>query len=149
MSIFIMSLFREGKLSYRESLNPTSCKAVLVKLDRRIPASWQTECQGNNLNVIITKNFTAKDEKDLDALRRILYRELANDLVSLAQNSPIDNLERTDYVSLKIIHPKMEIGALSEGKYVVKFETLRDQRLIMEHLQQTVQVQETLKDSAK
>lgn len=145
MSLFIMSLFRQGKLSYKESLTPTSCRAVLVKLDRRIPASWNTECDGNNLNVVIQKDLKAKDEDDLDAIRKILYRELANDLVALASNSPSDNLERTDYVSVKMVHPKMEIGALSEGRYVVKFATLRDQRLLMEHLQQTVQVQERVK----
>lgn len=145
MGLFIMDLFRQGKLSYRESLTPTSCRAVLVKLDRRIPASWNTECDGNNLNVVIQKNLKAKDEQDPDALRKILYRELANDLVALASNSPSDNLEKTQYISVKLIHPKIEIGALSEGRYVAKFATLRDQRLLMEHLQQTVQVQERIK----
>lgn len=145
MSLLIMSLFREGRLSYKESLTPTSCRAVLVKLERRIPASWSTQCEGNNLNIVIQKNLKAKNEKDLDALRKILYRELANDLVAMATHSPADNLERTNYISLKLIHPRMEIGALSEGRYVVKFSTLRDERLLMEHLEQTVQVQERVK----
>ena len=145
MSILLMNLYRQGKLNYKESLNPTSCRAVLVKLDRRIPASWSTKCDGNNLNVVIQKELKVRNEGNLDALREVLYRELANDFVSLASNSPSDNLERTQYVSIKVVHPKMEIGALSEGRYVVKFATLRDQRLLMEHLQQTVQVQERVK----
>jgi hypothetical protein len=145
MSILIMNLYRQGKFNYKESLTPTSCRAVLVKLDRRIPVSWSTECDGNNLNVIIQKEFKVRNEGDLDDLRAVLYRELANDFVSLASNSPSDNLERTQYVSIKIVHPRMEIGALSEGRYVVKFATLTDQRLLMEHLEQTVQVQERVK----
>lgn len=149
MSIFLMSLSREGKIFHRENLVPTSCKAVLVKLDRRIPASWTTECQGNNLNINITKTLQPKEAGNIEMLRSLLYRELANDLIAIANNSPSDNLERTDLVSLKLRHAEMEIGALTEGKFIVKFSTLRDQRLIMEHLQQTVQVQEVIPEAQR
>lgn len=144
MSIFLMNLSREGKLFEREALNPTSCKAVLVKLDRRIPASWKTECKGNNLNITLNKTIMPKEKDNQEMLRTLLYRELANDLMAIANNSPSDNLERTEFISIKLIHPQMEIGALTEGKFLVKFSTLRDQRLIMEHFQQTVQVQEVI-----
>ena len=67
---------------------------------------------------------------------------MANDLISIAKISPGDNLERTDIVRLKMIHPELVINAITEGKYIVKLKTLTDKRLIAEHLKVTVQVQE-------
>lgn len=152
MGLFITSQVREGGIGYRDSLTPTSCRAVLVKLDRRIPATWETLCRGNNLNVIIKKEIEPiyeddmNQEQKLNRLRQVLYRELANDLITLAKNSPEDNLERTEIVSVKLTHPQMDIGALTEGRFIVKFATLTDTNLILEHLRETVQVQETIKE---
>jgi len=154
MGLFITSQMREGGIGYRESLTPTSCKAVLVKLDRRIPETWNTRCTRNNLHVTMKKsiNPTLDDlGKDPDPelvkmrYRQLFYRELANDLILLAQNSPAANLERTEIVTIKLIHPNLEIGAMTEGRFVAKFATLTDTKLIMEHLQETVQVQEIFK----
>lgn len=154
MALFIMSQVREEGLGYRENLTPTSCKAVLVKLDRRIPETWKTECRGNNLNVRIKKTeqpgaeALGEDptaEQVLALTRELLYRQLANDLITIARNSPEDNLEQTDLISIKLLHPAMEIGALTEGRFIVKFATLTDLDLIREHLRETVQVQETIK----
>lgn len=143
-----MNLNREGKLFKREALNPTSCKAVLVKLNRRIPQSWKTHCNGNNLNITLNKSLIPKEKDNREMLRTLLYRELANDLIVIANNSPVDNLERTELVSLKLVHPQMTIGALTEGKFLAKFSTLRDQRLILDHFQQTVQVQEVMTEAS-
>jgi hypothetical protein len=149
MGIFVMDLHRRGILGTpREKLTPSSCKAVRVMLDRRIPASWKSDCEGqtfNNLSVDIT--FVAPSDEALaklegNALRALLYRELANDLAVIARNSPSDNLERTDYIRVKLIHPKLEINALTEGRHIVKLATLTDPKLIAEHLKVTVKVQE-------
>jgi hypothetical protein len=151
MGLFITSQVREGGLGYKESLMPTSCKAVLVMLDRRIPETWTTRCRGNNLNITIKKSMDPAyeegmdEEQKLQMLRQLLYRELANDLITIAKNSPTDNLERTDYISLRLVHSKLEIGALTEGRFVVKFSTITNTNLILEHLKETVSVQETLK----
>lgn len=154
MGLFITSQVREGGIGYRESLTPTSCKAVLVKLDRRIPESWQTKCTRNNLHVTMKKTIQPQledlgENPDIELVktryRQLLFRELANDLILLAKNSPESNLERTEIVTIKLLHPQLEIGAMTEGRFVAKFATLTDIKLIMEHLQQTVQVQEIFK----
>lgn len=144
MAIFIMTVGRKQGWFIRESLIPTSCKAVLVKLDRRIPANWSSECDGNNLALVM--KFAEESEKPIaqKELRIVLFRTLANNLKSIALNSPSDNLERTDIVSVRLIHPKMTINAVSEGKYVVKLATMNDPAMIAEHLKVTVQVQEVL-----
>ncbi|MAF77880.1 MAG: hypothetical protein CME63_03665 [Halobacteriovoraceae bacterium] len=157
--MMMIFLFQAGKKfnwweSRRQKLMPSSCKAVLVKLERRIPENWQTSCEGkifNNLAVEINYPVLEKQEKqkdqaksNKDRVRSLLYREMANDLISIAKNSPSDNLEKTDIVRIKLIHPEMTINAVTEGKYIVKLQTLRDKRLIAEHLKVTVQVQETL-----
>lgn len=145
MSIFLMNTFMEGGLWNRDRLNPTSCRAVLVKLDRRISGGWTTSCDGQNLNLAIAHVSTKKEPTDMPTVRKIVYRELANSLVFIAKNSPSDNLERTPWVSIRYVHPKLEVGARSEGKFVVKFATIKNKKMLMSHLQATVQVKELIK----
>lgn len=141
--IFIHQLGQNGYLT-RTKLIPTSCRAVLVKLDRRIPKSWNTKCEGNNLAVSIP--FVIKKElKDKTKLRAFAYRELANNLVLIAKNSPEDNLEKTDIVRVQFFGDKLEINAVSEGRYVVKLATIKSPQLLKEHLKNTVQVKEQIK----
>jgi len=131
----------------RQKLMPSSCRAVLVKLNRRIPQNWHTLCEGkayNNLAIEINYPVEKQDGKSkaLKQIKALLYRELANDLIAVAKNSPEDNLERTDIIRMKMIHPQLIINAITEGKYIIKLKTLTDKRLIAEHLKVTVQVQE-------
>jgi hypothetical protein len=145
MAIFLMNTFTDGGLWNRDRLNPTSCKAVLVKLDRRVSGGWSTSCDGENLNLAIA-HLSSKDEPtDMKTVRKIVYRELANSLVFIAKNSPTDNLERTPWVSIRYVHPKLEVGALTEGKFLVKFSTIKNKEMLMNHLKATVQVKELIK----
>jgi len=150
MTIFLFQLNQKGYFGERrEKLMATSCRASLVKLDRRIPSSWATKCEGNNMAVEIPLTFEidkklSKKEADLK-LRAFMYRELANNLVVVAKNSPSDNLERTDFVRLRMTHKKLEINALTEGRYLVKLATIKNKRLLGEHLKTTVNVKETFK----
>jgi len=142
LAIFLMGLSKKGYLrNARKNLIPTSCRATLVKLNRRIPANWKTECEGNNLSINITYVETKKF--DDSKLRQYLYREVANNLIHIAKNSPDDNLERVDIVRLKYQHPKLIVNAVTEGKYLVKLATLKNKKLIAEHFKTTVQIQET------
>ncbi len=147
----IIFLFQAGERynwwpSRRQKLMPSSCKAVLVKLERRIPANWKALCEGstyNNLAVII--NFPVpKDAKEPNEkeLNQLIYRELANNMISVAKNSPSDNLERTDIVRIRFNHPQKSVNAITEGRFLVKLQTMTDKNLIAQHFQTTVQVQE-------
>lgn len=144
-SVFLMNRYSEHGVWNRDRLVPTSCRAVLVMLERRIPENWKTACEGNNLNVVVQHIVLKTEPTELPKLRRLLYRELANGLILLAQNSPSDNLERTDGVSFRYLHPKLEIGALTQGKFVVKFSTIKNKEMIKRHLQATVKVKELIK----
>jgi hypothetical protein len=129
-----------------DKLRPTSCKAVIVKLVKRVPANWSVFCEGktkDNLAIKIKSSHT--DIKDINKLRSILYRQLANDLISTAKTAPSDNLEKTPYVRFLVEHPIMNLNALTQGQYLVKLSTLRDSKLIAEHLKVTVNIQETVK----
>lgn len=156
--MMLIFLFQTGKKfnwweMRRQKLMPSSCKAVLVKLNRRIPENWSTQCEGKSYNnLAIEINYPAEKQEEklkekqkskaLKQVRVLLYREMANDLIAVAKNSPEDNLERTNIIRMKMIHPQMIINAITEGKYIVKLKTLTDKRLIAEHLKVTVQVQE-------
>ena len=143
-SIIFLYQLRDKGYFQRTKLIPTSCRAVLVKLNRRIPSSWTTSCEGNNLAVEIPFDIQ-KELKDKSKLRVLAYRELANYLVQIAKNSPSDNLERTDIVRVKLYSPKLSIDAVTEGKYIVKLSTIKNLKFIKEHLKNTVQVKETIK----
>lgn len=148
----IIFLFQAGEKfnwweSRRKKLMPSSCKAVRVKLDRRIPANWSSKCEGSDFNSLAVEiNYPQEKQKkikDINILRKLVYRELANDLILIAKNSPSDNLERTNMVRVRFIHPELRVDALTEGKYIVKLQTLKSKELIAEHLKVTVQVKET------
>ena len=148
MAIFLMEANRRGYLGKREKLVPSSCRAVRVKLDKRIPANWKTECTGSDfdhLRVEVDYVLEEKTPVTQEKLRPILYRELANYLIFIAKNSPQDNLERTRQVQLILNHKRLSINALSEGQFVVKLSTLSDKSLIAQHFKTTVQVQEIKK----
>jgi hypothetical protein len=145
-SIFMMNLARQKNFwnSRVEGLRPTSCRAVLVKLDRRIPANWNTKCEGNNLAVLIS----VQDKEDWPygkELQKFLYRTLANHMVHIARNSPTDNLERTDIIRIRLVHENLSINAVTEGKFIVKLATLKGSGFIAQHLKATVQIKESPK----
>ena len=126
----------------RENLYPTSCKAVMVKLEKRLPATWKAECKGNDL---IVTSQSKIEHPNLDLLRQGLYMEMANNIVLLARNCPLDTLERVGTVKLTINNPKYQIDAFTLGKHIVKFATMNEKQFILEHLKATVQVKETAK----
>jgi len=123
-------------------LIPTSCRGVLVGLERRIPENWKVFCEGNNLAVEIKELAIPED---VENIRPLLYRQLANHMAFLARNSANDILEKVFFVRFHLVHDKMTIDAVTEGKFIVKLSTLEDSEHIMTHLKSTVQVKETVK----
>lgn len=143
MAIFLMTNWKKLFGNYTEKLTPTSCKALMVKLERRIPKEWKAKCEGNNLAVEYDLKFPSNFRKDVpNPMRQYIYRDLANSLSIIAKNSPEDNLERTDIVRLKIQTEILIINAVTEGKMLAKLYHLTDANLIAKHLKATVQVQE-------
>lgn len=143
MVIFLLDLNNRGKLFNRDSLKPTSCRSVLVMLNKRIPATWKTKCKNNNLRVDISVN-TSKNIKQKN-LRAFIYRNLANNLIFIAKNSLNESLERVNFVHVHMDHKKMSVNALTEGKFICKFASITNKKFIAEHIQSTVQVKETIK----
>lgn len=144
MGLFLYQVIQKEKWGVfsNPKLISTSCTAALVKIDKRIPANWKTFCEGNNLAVEI--NEVTIPEKAVN-LKVLMYRQLANHMAFLARASQVDILEKVMFVRFKLMHPKMEINAVTEGKYIVKMATLETPEHIMAHLQSTVQVKETVK----
>lgn len=150
--ISLSILQKKGYLNdARDRFMPTSCRAVRVKLDKRIPENWKTTCEGNNLNINIQYIPVTKKEKSIKGkvLKGLLYNELLKYLIHVAKNSPSDNLERTMIVSLRLDHPNLQLNSVTEGKFLVKLATLKDKELIKQHLIRTVQTQEVPKESIK
>lgn len=142
--LFIYQVARDQKwgLFHNDRLIATSCKAVLVKLDKEIPGNWNTFCEGNNLAVEIKEVAIPENATNL---RSLMYRQLANHMSFVARSTHPDILEKVFFVRFKVMHPKMEINAVTEGKFIVKLKTLETPEHIMAHLQSTVQVKEDVK----
>jgi len=143
MIIFVLDASRRGVFKiHNDKLKAYSCNAVLVPLDRRKPDNWNTSCNANNLNIVIDLSKELSKIKELKMIKRAIYREMANSFTILAKASPQDNLERTDMIVIKIQSSKIHIHALSEGKFVIKFATMKHKTAILNHLKSTVTVKE-------
>jgi hypothetical protein len=142
--LFLMQVSNKEKwgIFHNPKLIPTSCRAALVKIEKKTPANWKVFCEGNNLAVEIVETIIPKEASDLKVL---MYRQLANHMSFIARSSQTDILEKVDFVRFKLIHPKLEVNAVTEGKFIIKLATLDSPEHIMTHLQSTVQVQDTLK----
>ncbi|MGE3611356.1 MAG: hypothetical protein AB7I27_17310 [Bacteriovoracaceae bacterium] len=144
MGLFLYQVQQKEKwgIFTNPKLIPTSCRAALIKIEKRTPANWKLFCEGNNLAVEI--NEITVPEKAVN-LKVLMYRQLANHMTFVARASQTDILEKVTFVRLRLMHPKMEINAVTEGKYIVKLATLESPEHIMTHLKSTVQVKETIK----
>lgn len=142
--LFIYQVASDQKwgIFHNDKLIATSCKAVLVRLEKKIPDNWKVFCEGNNLAVEINEVVVPADATNLKAL---MYRQLANHMSFVARSSYSDILEKVFFVRFKLTHPKMVINAVTEGKFIVKLSTLETPEHIMTHLQSTVQVKEDIK----
>ena len=140
-SIFLMNAW--DKLGFlKRDLQTTACHGNLSKLEKSVPVTWKVFCEQNNLAVEITITTIASDDPEL---KQKLFRHLANDLVTISNLSQPDLLEKIMMIRLRLEHPKMQVNALSEGRYVAKLVNLKSQTHIAEHLQQTVQVNDIAK----
>lgn len=144
MGLFIYQVANKEKWGVftNQKLMSTSCRAVLIKIEKKVPDNWKVFCEGNNLAVEINELAVAPEATKLKSM---MYRQLANHMSYVARISYIDILEKVDFVRFKLMHSKMEINAVTEGKYIVKLSTLELPEHIMTHLKSTVQVKETIK----
>jgi hypothetical protein len=142
--LFLYQVATDQKWSvfYNEKLLTTSCRGVLIRLEKKVPANWKLLCEGNNLAVIIDEVAIPPGATNL---RSLLYRQLANHMSFVARNATVDILEKVMFVRFKLIHPKLTINAVTEGKFIVKLATLESPEHIMTHLKSTVQVKEDVK----
>jgi hypothetical protein len=144
MGLFLYQVASDQKWSIfqNDKLVATSCTGVKVKLEKKIPANWNISCEGNNLAVEINELAVPPGATNL---RTLMYRQLANHMSFVARSSHADILEKVYFVRFRLKHPKLEINAVTEGKFIVKLATLESPEHIMTHLQSTVQVKETPK----
>lgn len=142
--LFITQLSRDERFDFlkRDKLQQTSCDAAISKLGKAVPSNWKVFCEGNNLAAEINEVTIPSEATYLQAL---MYRQLANHMSFIARSTFPDIMERVMFVRIKMSHPKMEINAVTEGKYIVKLATLETPQHIMAHLKSTVQVKETIK----
>ncbi len=143
-SLFLYQVAKKEKwgIFANEKLISTSCKGVLVGLEKRVPQNWNVFCEGNNLAVEI-KEVTIPEKAA--NLKPLMFRQLANHMAFVARSSTVDILEKVLFVRFRLEHPQLQVDAVTEGKFIVKLATLEKPEHIISHLQTTVQVKETPK----
>lgn len=145
--LFGMFLYQVGSkeqwgIFANRKLLSTTCRAVVIQLEKKLPANWKAFCEGNNLAVEIVEIAIPPKAANLESL---MYRQLANHMSFVARASHVDMLEKVDFVRFRLSHEKIEINAVTEGKFIVKLATLETPEHIMTHLKSTVQVKQTVK----
>src|SRR5665647_131516 len=139
--LFIVQVVQKDKNGWgifrNDKLIPTSCRAALVRIEKKIPNNWKVFCEGNNMAVEIKE---VAIPPDANGLQLLMYRQLANHMSFIARVSQADILEKVLFVRFKLMHPKLEINAVTEGKYIVKLVSLESPEHIMSHLKTTVHV---------
>lgn len=144
MGIFIYS--SEGKrfiAKYRSNYIPSDCRALVDRTQKAVEErydDWRFECVEEVLTIEIP--FTKPEKLEPKNLRPLMYRELANKLVLIAKFSNDETLERIDKVKVKFIADDLTIVAHTQGEELAKFQTLREEKNIIRHLQKTVKVKE-------
>lgn len=141
-SVFLMTVSKKQSFMTREKLYPSSCKAVLVRLEKRLPATWKASCKDNDMMLEMSSNLS---NDNLDLLRQGLYLEIANNIVLTSRNCPLDTLTQVKTVKLSLDHKSFKIEALTKGSDIVKFATMNEKQFILEHLKATVKVSEIKK----
>ena len=137
--ILFFDLSRRGKLpAISRRVIPTSCRSATIMLKKRTPDTWDIQCQNNNMKITIHSQLNATK---YSSFPQALYRELANNLKFISQNSLNESLERTLIVRVHVVHPQMKINAITEGKHLARLATLERPDFIAQHLKATVQVQ--------
>lgn len=143
MTIFLFNLKDKNIFDGRtKKLQAVSCVSALVMLNKRIPDSWSTKCKKENLLVSIDLSDKFPQKPNNHKLKQFIYRELANNLVFIAKNCLNESLERVPFVTVKQNNRYLSVIALTKGKNIAKFATLKSQKFIGEQLQRTVTVKE-------
>jgi hypothetical protein len=140
--IYQVAFDQKWSIFHNDKFIATSCKGVSVRLEKKIPENWKIFCEGNNLAVEINEIAIPTQATNLKTL---MYRQLANHMTFVARSSHADILEKVLFVRFKLLHPKMTINAVTEGKFIIKLATLETPEHIMTHLKSTVQVKEDVK----
>jgi len=142
-SLFLYHVAKKDKwgIFQNDKLNTTSCRGVLIRLEKKIPENWKVFCEGNNLAVEIREIGIPEKANNL---KQLMYRQLANHMAHVARSSMTDILEKVMFVRFHIVHPQMTLDAVTEGKFIVKLATLESPEHILTHLKSTVQVKETV-----
>ncbi|MEC7183585.1 MAG: hypothetical protein VXW15_12780, partial [Bdellovibrionota bacterium] len=68
-----------------------------------------------------------------------------NDIIFTAKSSPVDTLENVTLARFIVNSEKIIIKAAIFGDDLVKFTTMKNKRLILNHFKKTVKVKELIK----
>lgn len=141
---------KEGSsLFEREALKSTSCHAILVSLEKRVPKNWKVSCQGNVLYAKIEEkklpDGKALSDLKTPELKTYLYRQLANHLIFISKNILSESLARVDLIKMVMKSPNLDIEAFSTGEAITHLATLKNPEFIKKHLQNSVKIKEVSK----
>jgi hypothetical protein len=150
MGIFLYEYLNPSAIKkpffHRDNLNPSSCKNVELHLKKHVPANWELTCENENLSVLIRKdNWNKKEVPKLDKLKTLLYRDLANNLKSISDLAPNESLGHIIIIKIEMKHSRMDIAAITEGKFLAQLTNLKTPEFIRDHLKSTVNIKEFVK----
>jgi hypothetical protein len=105
-----------------------------------MPSNWNIECPGT-VRLILNVEFN-KTAKSQGAIRTLVYRELANTYMLLANISNPETMENIQVIEVKLKHKSLEVHSKSDGQAVVELKGKKTQKDIANHLKLTVTTKE-------
>ena len=141
MALYLGSLAGEKGWFSRDLFRITTCKGLILKIEKKIPGNWKLECEvkEQNLFIRIATSITARDRNQL---RKKLYRSLANKITKVARISSVEKLEKIPIVRFSLEHKEIKINAIIEGEMLARLSSLKTPQQIKDHLAATVKIQE-------
>jgi hypothetical protein len=144
-TVFILDPKTQAFLSEKfgnKNLIPNDCKAILSRLESQLPKDLKLECEEYTL---VIRRDAMSLTTNQGTIKELLYRTMANDLVSIAQMANEETLRLVTVIYYKIDHKELAIWGLTNGPEIVVFKNLKSKMAIAQHLQESVKVKEVPK----
>mgnify|MGYP003682595971 CR=1 FL=1 len=125
---------------HTQRFTPNACTAIESRISKKMPSNWNIECPGT-VRLILNVEFN-KTAKSQGAIRTLVYRELANTYMLLANISNPETMENIQVIEVKLKHKSLEVHSKSDGQAVVELKGKKTQKDIANHLKLTVTTKE-------
>ena len=118
-------------------MKPSTCRVTVERFKKNSQKDWSFHCPSTqSLSIEIKSELADKYS------RALLYKELANSLSYLGHKTNPETLGYLKKVSVKLIHPKLTIDAITDGPAINQMAQTKDRETLFDILKLSVRTKE-------